>query len=79
MTDRTTAYARLVVSGKKVVGRSEYLACKRHLDDLKKSRHKEFIYKFDVDAAEKAIDIANELTIAEGKEQTKLHTRGFQD
>ena len=79
MTDRTTAYARLVVSGKKVVGRSEYLACKRHLDDLKRSKGKEFIYKFDVEAAENAINIANELTIAEGKAQKKLKTRGFQN
>lgn len=79
MVDRTTAYARLVVSGKKLVGRSEYLACTRHLEDLKRSKGKEFNYKFDVDAAEKAINIANELTIAEGKGQKKLETRGFQN
>ena len=75
MTDRTTAYARLVVSGKKVVGRSEFLACKRHLDDLKKSRGKDFIYKFDVEAAEKAIDIANEIA----SEHLEIQTRNPYD
>ena len=36
--DRTTEYAKLVVSGKKIHGRKEYLACKRHLDDLKRKK-----------------------------------------
>lgn len=74
--DRTTAYARLVVTGKKIAGRKEYLACKRHLDDLKR---KGFEYKFNVDAAEKAIDILNDLVIAEGEQKKKLKTYGFQD
>ncbi|MDQ0204359.1 hypothetical protein [Pectinatus haikarae] len=34
MTDRTTAYAKLIASGGKIAGRSEYLACRRHLDDI---------------------------------------------
>ena len=71
--DRTTAYAKLVVSGKKITGRKEYLACKRHLDDLKK---KKFEYKFDVEEAEFAIDFANSLTMKDGKQ---LKTRGFQE
>lgn len=77
--DRTTAYAKLIVSGKKICGRKEYLACKRHLEDLKRSKTKKFEYKFDVEEAEKHIDIANELTIAEGEERTKLKTYGFQE
>lgn len=77
MADRTSEYARLVVSGKKPVGRSEYLACKRHLDDMKKG--KDFGFKWDKAAAERAIDIANELTIAEGLEPKKLTMRGFQN
>lgn len=77
MADRTTDYAKLVVSGKKHVGRSEYLTCKRHLDDMKKG--KEFGFKWDREAAERAIDIANELTIAEGLKPKKLKTRGFQN
>ena len=79
LKDRATAYARLVIEGKRKVGRSEYLACKRHLDDLKKSRTKEFQYKFDKAAAERAIEIANQLTIIEGESPKKLVTRGFQN
>ena len=73
MIDRTTAYAKLVVSGKKITGRKEYLACKRHLDDLKK---KKFDYKFDVGEAEFAINFANSLIMKNGSE---LKTMGFQE
>lgn len=74
--DRTTEYAKLVVKGKKIAGRKEYLACERHLQDLKK---KNFDYKFNKEFAEKAINIINELVIGEGEEQQKLSTRGFQN
>ena len=78
--DRTTEYAKLVVQGKiEGKGDSERLACQRHLEDLKKSKTKDFEYKFDVEAAERAIDINNELTIGEGDEVEKLKTRGFQN
>lgn len=77
MADRTTAYAKLVVSGKRKVGRTERLCCQRHLNDLK--RGKDFIYKFDAQAAERAIDIANTLVILEGAEPQSLKTRGFQN
>ncbi|KYM38502.1 terminase [Fusobacterium necrophorum subsp. funduliforme] len=71
--DRTTAYAKLVVSGKKIAGRKEFLACKRHLDNLK---NKNFDYKFDVEEAEFAIDFANTLVMKNGE---PLKTRGFQE
>ncbi len=71
--DRTTSYAKLVVSGKKIAGRKEFLACKRHLDDLKR---KKFEFKFDVEEAEFAIDFANTLIMKNGE---PLKTRGFQD
>lgn len=71
--DRTTAYAKLVVSGKKIAGRKEFSACKRHLDDLKR---KKFDYKFDVEEAEFAIDFANTLVMKNGE---PLKTRGFQE
>lgn len=76
MADRTTAYAKKVVNGEILKGRTEYLCCKRHLEDMKR---KDFDYIFDVEMAERAIDIANELTILEGTEPVKLKTRGFQD
>ena len=42
-------------------------------------KRKDFEYIFDVEKAERAIDIANELTILEGTEPVKLKTRGFQN
>lgn len=74
--DRVTEYAKMVVSGKILKGQTEIDCCKRHLEDLKR---KNFDYIFDVEAAEKAIDIANELTILEGVEPKRLKTRGFQN
>ena len=76
MTDHTTEYSRLIVEGKKICGRSEYLACKRHLDDMAK---KDFEYIFDVETAERHIKLANQLTIGEGEQSRPLKTRGFQN
>lgn len=75
MIDRTTEYAKKVLNKEKLVGRTEYLCCKRHLDDLKNNEE----YYFDVEEAEKAISVANELTILEGEQPQKLTTRGFQN
>lgn len=74
--DRVTEYAKKVVAGKILKGRTEIACCQRHLDDLKR---KDFDYIFDVKESEKAIDLANELTILEGEEPQRLKTRGFQD
>lgn len=74
--DRTTAYAKLVVSGKRLAGKSEILACQRHLNDMK---NKDFPYIFDAKEAERHIEIANLLTIAEGYGSKTLETRGFQN
>ena len=74
--DRTTEYARRVVAGKELTGRSEYLACKRHLDDMSRA---DFEYKFDASEAEYHIEIANELTIGEGLRAEPLTLRGFQN
>lgn len=73
--DRTTEYAKLVLSGKRICGRSERLAAERHINDMK-NKSSEWI--FDVAEAERHIDIANTLTIGEG-EAHSLHTRGFQN
>lgn len=66
--DRVTEYASKVVSGKVVAGELHILACKRHLDDLKKQRTKEFPYYYDPAKALEIIDYAETLTIAEGTE-----------
>lgn len=75
--DRTTEYARLVVSGKRLAGKSEIKCCQRHLDDMQ--RGKDFPYIFDAEEAERHINIANTLTIGEGIEEKSLVTRGFQN
>lgn len=78
LMDRTTEYALKVVDGIVKKGNTEILCCKRHLEDLKKSEG-EWDYYFDVDEAEKYINITNELVIAEGEKEKKLKTRGFQN
>ncbi len=77
--DRVTEYAKLVVKGKIIAGKSVIKACQRHLDDLKRSKTKEFSYKWDVQKSEDALDLYNELTILEGDEPQILKTRGFQN
>ena len=66
--DRVTEYANKVVSGKVVAGELHILACKRHLDDLKRQRSKDFPYYYDPSKALEIIDYAETLTIAEGAE-----------
>ena len=66
--DRVTEYAHKVVSGKVVAGELHVLACKRHLDDLKKQRTEKFPYYYDPAKAQEIIEYAETLTIAEGSE-----------
>ncbi len=68
MTDRVTAYARRVVAGEEVTGELHRLACQRHLKDLKRQRTASFPYYWDTDAAQRVIDFAETLTVAEGSE-----------
>ena len=66
--DRVTEYAHKVASGHVVAGELHILACKRHLNDLKKQRTTEFPYYYDPAKAQEIIDYAETLTIAEGSE-----------
>ena len=66
--DRVTEYACKVVAGKVVAGELHVLACKRHLDDLKKQRTEAFPYYYDPDKAAEITDYGETLTIAEGTE-----------
>ena len=77
--DRVTEYAKKVVAGKVIAGKSVIQACQRHLDDLKRSKTKDFKFKWDLERSEEALDLYNELTILEGDEAIPLKTRGFQD
>lgn len=68
MIDRVTAYAEAVVAGEVFCGNLHYLACKRHLDNLKIQNTEEFPYYWDVKASERVLNYAETLTIAEGAE-----------
>ena len=70
--DRVTEYAHRVASGKVVAGELHVLACKRHLNDLKRQRTEEFPYYYDPVRAAEVIDYAETLTIAEGAEPTPV-------
>lgn len=66
--DRVTEYAHRVVAGEVVSGELHILACKRHLDDLKKQNTPEFPYYYNPDKANEIINYAETLTVAEGSE-----------
>jgi len=72
--DRVTAYARETVRTGRYAGTNllagelHILACKRHLEDLKRERTEDFPYYWDADAAERVLSYAETLTIAEGSE-----------
>ena len=70
MRDRVTEYAQAVVDGKvPFCGRLHILACKRHLNDLKRQRTEKFPYYWSVEAADRILEYAETLTIKEGFEQ----------
>lgn len=77
--DRVTKYALDVVEGREIAGEYVILACKRHLEDLEKSKLAPYKYKFDVDKSLRIIDYAETLFIAEGDEPTQLKLYPFQD
>lgn len=65
--DRVTSYARAVVAGQvEGIGELHRLACLRHLRDLERERTSTFPYFWDPEAAERVLDYAETLTIAEG-------------
>ena len=81
MIDRVTKYALDVVEGRVVAGELAILACQRHLNDIEKSKSDSFIYKFDVEKANRIIEFAETLQIAEGDDEERgpLKLRPFQD
>ena len=65
--DRVTSYARAVVAGQvEGIGELHRLACRRHLRDLERERTPAFPYYWDPEAAERVLEYAETLTIAEG-------------
>ena len=84
MTDRVTAYAREVVQTGRypdtggLCGELHILACKRHLKDLKRQRTAAFPYYWSPEAAQRVIDFAETLTLAEGTEPKPLRLMACQ-
>jgi phage terminase large subunit-like protein len=67
-------YARDVVKGKIVACKWVKLACKRHLDDLKKQRRRDFPYRFEPAKAERIIKYLQLLPHTKGKWAAKRST-----
>lgn len=78
MQDRATQYARDVLAGKIVAGELVKAACKRHLDDIEKSKAAPYRYYFSVEESERILNFAETLTIAEGTEPQKVELYPFQ-
>jgi len=77
--DRPTQFALDVVAGKTISGKTEILACKRHLRDLERQGTPEFPYFWAPERAHELIDFAESLTLAEGEDPQPLNCRPFQD
>lgn len=75
--DRCTAYARAVADGKIIAGELQILACKRHLKDMENQNTEEFPYYFDKEKANRVIEFAQTLYLAEG-EKTQLQLAEWQ-
>lgn len=78
MADRVTQYALDVLAGNVAAGKLVKLACERHLNDIEKSKTAPYRYYFDEEEAERIIDFAETLTIAEGEEQQTVEAYPFQ-
>lgn len=78
MQDRTTQYAADVLAGKIVAGELVKLSCKRHMEDIEKAKAAPYKYYFDVEQAERIIDFAETLVIAEGEEEQSVECYAFQ-
>ena len=66
MQDRATQYARDVLAGRTTAGKLVKAACKRHLDDIEKSKAASYRYYFSTEESERICNFAETLTIAEG-------------
>lgn len=76
--DRVTEYAESVVNGEITCGKLHLLACKRHLNDLKRQNTTDFPYYWDIKASERILEYAETLTIAEGGKPRAVELIGSQ-
>ena len=75
--DRVTEYAKKTIEDNKM-GQLHILACKRHIEDLKRQGTKTFPYIWDAEKAERVLQYAETLTIAEGFELKPVKLLGSQ-
>lgn len=78
IVDRVTKWAQDNVNNTSDFGEDARLAMQRHINDLERSKGKEFEYRYDVEKAQAIIDLANNLTIAEGDGIEQFRCAGFQ-
>ena len=77
MIDRVTEYAKKTIEENKM-GELHILACKRHLEDLKRQGTKDFPYMWNPEFSERIIEYAETLTIGEGFEKKPVKLVGGQ-
>ena len=77
MIDRVTEYAKRTIDENKM-GELHILACKRHLEDLKRQGTKDFPYIWVPENSERIIQYAETLTIGEGFEKKQVQLVGGQ-
>ena len=77
MIDRVTEYAKKTIEENKM-GELHILACKRHLEDLKRQGTKDFPYIWKPEYSERIIEYAETLTIGEGFEKRPVKLVGGQ-
>lgn len=76
--NRVSKYAYDVINEVVLAGKYVKLACLRYISDLERAETDEFEYYFDLDAANKVMDYAELLVLAEGEEMTGLELAEFQ-
>lgn len=72
MLDETTLYAEKVVKGEIIACEKIVLACRRHLNDIERSKGDAFAFTFDVEAAQESIDFMESLSDPETGQPLKL-------
>jgi len=77
MIDRVTEYAKKTLN-EGIMGELHLLACKRHLEDLKRQGTREFPYIWNPEQSERILEYAETLTIAEGFDIKSVKLLGSQ-
>lgn len=80
MIDRVSKYALDVVEGREIAGEYVKLACRRHLNDLEKSKLAPYKYEFNIEKSLENIELFENLKFTDGEMAGKqVELLGFQD